>query len=80
MPAKNELRESMVIRQIIGRDCHVSTSYRDVIRHVISKLRNGKATFSSMPPEDRKEMMRQCIHAHRVNWEVYSDVMRGNLG
>lgn len=46
-----------IIRQIIDRDCHVSWSNRRVIRHVISKLRNGFETYQTMPRDDRRELL-----------------------
>lgn len=68
-----------IVRQIIDRDCHVSLSNRHVIRHVISKLRDGYVTFRSMPRSDRHEMMRQCIEVHRENVELYVAVMTGDF-
>ena len=67
-----------IVRQIIDRDCHVSMRNREVIRHVISKLRDGYATFRAMPRADRRELLHQCIAVHRENWELYVDVMSGN--
>jgi len=66
-----------IIRQIIDRDCHVAESNRKVIRHVISKLRNGMQTFQAMPRDDRRELMQQCIERHRQNREMYAAVMGG---
>lgn len=66
-----------IVRQIIDRDCHVGISNRAVIRHVISKLRDGSRTFRRMPKEQRRELMRQCIARHRQNWEEYVNVMGG---
>jgi hypothetical protein len=68
-----------IFRQIIDRDCHVSMRNRDVIRHVISKLRDGNDTFRAMPRDDRRELLRQCIAVHRENWELYVDVMSGDV-
>jgi len=65
------------VRMIIGRDCHVVWSYRRVIRHVISRLRYGMQTFREMPREDRRELMRQCIHYHLQNRKEYVGVMGG---
>jgi hypothetical protein len=67
-----------ILRQIIDRDCHVSESNRYVIRHVISKLRNGWQTFRKMPRSDRRFLMRQCIQQHRENRELYVAVMYPN--
>jgi hypothetical protein len=64
-----------IIRQIINRDCHVGESNRKVIRHVVSKLRNGYRTFRGMQKEERKAFMRQCIQQHRENCELYRAVM-----
>jgi hypothetical protein len=69
-----------IVRQIIDRDCHVSLSHRAVMRHVISKLRHGWATFRQMPKADRKELLRQCVQAHRNNRELYRIVMSGGHG
>lgn len=67
-----------IVRQIIDRDCHVSMRNREVIRHVISRLKDGYAAFRAMPREDRKKLMRQCVQVHRKNWELYCDVMSGD--
>jgi len=66
-----------IVRQIIDRDCHVGISHRAVIRHVISKLRDGRKTFRAMSREDRRELMRQCVSRHRQNRQMYADVMGG---
>jgi len=64
-----------IVAQIINRDCHVASSNRNVIRHVVSKLRDGLTTFRSMPREDRRTLMRQCIQQHGENRELYFAVM-----
>ena len=64
-----------IVKQIIDRDCHVGESYRTVIRHVVSKLRDGWKTFCAMPRPDRRLLMRQCIQQHRANRELYRAVM-----
>jgi hypothetical protein len=66
-----------IVRQIIDRDCHVSATNRDVIRHVISKLKHGHRTFRAMAKRERRDMMKQCIACHRENLRLYADVMRG---
>ena len=43
-----------VVRHIIDRDCHVGDSYPTVIRHVVSKLRDGWRTFREMSRPDRR--------------------------
>ena len=82
MPHESESESTQVhpiVRQIINRDCHVSMSNRDVIRHVVSKLRDGCRTFRSMPRPDRRALMTQCIRQHRENVELYVDVMCGDV-
>lgn len=75
MNNKQPLDVHPIVAQIINRDCHVGTSYRSVIRHVISKLRHGRKTFRSMPKENRRMLMRECIQQHRENRELYRAVM-----
>ena len=66
------------MRQIIDRDCRVGESYRNVVRHVASKLRRGHKTFRQMPRVDRRRLMQQCIHRHRANRQLYVAVMVPN--
>jgi hypothetical protein len=68
-----------IIRQIVNRDCHVGWNNRQVIAHVISRLKRKYATFKAMPPADRKEMMRQCIAQHADNRTLYSNVVNGRI-
>ncbi len=77
--SKPKLSIHPIIRQIIDRDCHVSMHKREVIRHVISKLQGGYATFRAMPREDRREFMLQCTEVHRQNFELYCAVMTGDF-
>ncbi len=67
-----------IIRQIIERDCHVGESNRVVIRHVISKLRDGYTTFRRMEASDRREFIEQCLSVHRANIKLYVEVMAGS--
>ena len=46
-----------IVRQIIDRDCHVSASNRAVMRHVISKLREGYRTFRQLPKAERRQLL-----------------------
>ena len=64
-----------IIRMIIARDCHVGISNRQVIRHVISRLKNGYTTFSELSREDRRYLMEECIKEHKENQELYDFVM-----
>ncbi len=67
-----------IVRQIIDRDCHVSMTHRAVVRHVISKLRDGYTTFRAMAKEDRRRLVADCVQRHRENCELYGAVMNGN--
>jgi hypothetical protein len=66
-----------IIRQIIDRDCHVSERNCAVVRHVISKLKNGYETFRDWPTGDRRQFVDQCIAQHRANQRLYAEVMNG---
>jgi hypothetical protein len=67
-----------IVRQIIDRDCHVGMSHRAVMRHVVSRLKDGWDTFRQMPTADRKELLRQCRDHHRENRNQYVAVMYPN--
>lgn len=67
-----------IVRQIIDRDCHVSMSGSDVVRHVLSKLRNGYATFRSLSKADRRQLIADCLQSHHNNWQLYATVMGGS--
>lgn len=66
-----------IIRQIIDRDCHVATSSREVVQHVISRLKSGNATFQAMSAGDRSLFVEQCVTHHRANFTQYVEVMSG---
>ena len=67
-----------IVKQIIDRDCHVGLPNREVIRHVISRLKDGHATYRAMPRSDRRLLMQQCVQRHRENRELYVAVMYPN--
>lgn len=66
-----------IVRQIINRNFHVSESNRNVVRHVLSKLRNGYQTLRTKPDQDRQLLIEQCIDQHRSNLKEYVEVMSG---
>ena len=68
-----------IVKQIIDRDCHVSTTGREVVRHVISKLREGYRTFRALPKAERRQLVSDCLQHHRANWQLYVDVMSVRL-
>ena len=61
---------------LVGQ-CHVSATNREVIRHVISKLKHGYQTWRAIPKDRRKDMMRSIIKAHQDNRDLYRYVMKG---
>ncbi len=66
-----------IIRQIIDRDCHVGESNRNVVRHVVSKLRKGVESFRGMSKADRRKFIEQCVTQHSGNYRQYVEVMSG---
>lgn len=76
MPAK-ERDIHPIIRQIIDRDCHVGATDREVVIHVIKKLRNGMDTFRAMKAKDQQSFVEQCLDQHRANQTLYREVMSG---
>lgn len=66
-----------IVKQIIDRDCHVATPAKDVVRHVISKLKHGYETYRAMPEEERSMLIEQCVRHHLQNWSMYVGVMSG---
>lgn len=66
-----------IIKQIIDRDCHVATPAKEVVRHVISKLRKGYETLRAMPQTDRDQLVEQCVQHHQGNFKEYVEVMTG---
>ncbi|MEQ1829924.1 MAG: hypothetical protein ABL921_28435, partial [Pirellula sp.] len=67
-----------IVKQIIDRDCHVSTPCRDVVRHVISKLKSGYETYRSMSQADRDLLIEQVVRHHLGNLKEYIEVMSGS--
>ncbi len=65
-----------IIKQIVNR-CHVSDSHRQVIKYVISRLVERRATWESMTRQQRRRVMRDIIKVHDNNRELYNIVTRG---
>lgn len=72
-------KDDPIIRQIIDRDCHVGLSNRKVIRHVITRLKNGMRTYRAWPLELRRSLMIACIEHHKDNGHIYHAVMTGRF-
>ena len=64
-----------LLRRIIRSECDVKLSNRAVIRHVISRLAQGWGTYRSLPRENRRKLMHQCIEQHRFNRREYTATM-----
>lgn len=64
-----------IVRQIIDRDCHVAEPDRAVLRHVISKLRDGYQTFRGLPKPQRRRFIEDCLAVHWANRAEYEAVM-----
>jgi len=54
---------------------HVGSSNLTVIRYVISRLKNGYATFKVLPKKERVYLMQECIKEHKENRDLYNQVM-----
>ena len=63
-----------IIRMIIDRDCHVSLSNRQVIKHVISRLKKGYSTYKVLSRKDRRKLMLSCIQYHSDNKLLYFEI------
>lgn len=60
-----------MVRFLVGQ-CHVRDSYTDVVRFVISKIKNN---WKDIPREDRLLVIQQILEAHKTNRKVYKEVM-----
>ena len=68
-----------MIKRIVAR-CHVSDSYQDVIRYVISRFKFGFTSYQAMALEDKAELVRTIIHFHNENRDLYTYVVKGSVG
>lgn len=68
-----------IIRMIVDRDCHVSESLKDVVQHVISRLKDGYQTFRKLNALDRRIFVQSCVLQHLHNRKEYQIVMDGLL-
>ena len=69
---------SAMISMIVNR-CHISNSNTEVIRTVISTLKEGHDTFSRMSKYNRRQLMKLAIEYHQTNVELFYTVMTGKL-
>ena len=71
-------RKDAMLTWLVGQ-MHVSATNRQVIRHVISRLKNGYQKWRTIPVARRKQMMRSIIRTHQDNREIYNYVMKGGM-
>jgi len=64
------------ISRIVAR-CHVSDSYRDVVRYFISRLKGRRQGWLKMDRETRREILRTISICHQTNTRLYEFVARG---
>lgn len=69
------MKVNPIVRQIVSR-CHVSESYDDVLKYVISRLDEGEKTFDGMSPENQIALKNQVEMARKENIDLYNFVMR----
>lgn len=67
-----------IIGNIVSR-CHVGTSNRQVIKYVISRLKNKKKTFWALSKSDRRYLMETAIKEHSENLKLYRKVNSGRF-
>lgn len=62
------------IRQIIDR-CHVSQSNKSIIKYLVSRMKEKHKGWLKNPKDKRKLAMKQAIHVHNQNKDLYRKVM-----
>lgn len=67
-----------MIAHLVNR-CHVGESNRQVLRFIISHLKQGYAAWQAMGREQRRLVMRAAFEIHRENRETYRAVMNGTF-
>lgn len=65
-----------IVRQIVNRR-HVGDSNRTVIRYFVSRLKQGYATWRTLPRAERKQWLQWIVAAHAENRGLYAYVMGG---
>lgn len=71
-------RVDPIIRNIVSR-CHVSNTDQDVIRYVVSRLKDGWETYRSWPVWYRAGFIKQILRVHRANQSLYRRVVSGRV-
>ena len=65
-----------VISRIVGR-FHVSESILSIVRQSIIAMQKSRKKFFSMPKKHRRYMIAACIQHHKINRNIYRQVMTG---
>ena len=65
-----------IVTQIVDR-CHVADSMRDVLRYVISRMKDGKRTWRGLSRHERRAIVSEMCKRHRANRDLYDYVMKG---
>jgi len=55
------------VLRVVNRECHVSASTMEVIRHVVSRLQGGLSGFKKLSKRDRRSLILDCVAAHNQN-------------
>lgn len=58
---------------------HVATSNKKVIRGLWDRLKKHPENMTLDKKQDRKELYKIALQYHRENFELYRDVMSGNI-
>jgi hypothetical protein len=65
-----------ISRTIVERDCHVSATVRAAAYHVMTRLRDGRATYRRMSRDERRALWIGAREGVRSNWALYTMAMR----
>ena len=65
----------MLITDMIVDRCNVADRYPEVLRYVISRMREGKRSWRSLERNVRREYLKAIIGRHKINRELYRRVM-----
>lgn len=62
------------VAMVVRRDCHVATPDSDVIKHVISRLKDGAGSFWQMDRTRRRYLIWSAIREHREHQEFCTEL------
>lgn len=64
-------------RRIVERDCHIATTLRQCVYHVITRLRGGRAGYRRLSRDERRALWQGAREGRRGNINLYQLAMRG---